>query len=149
MQMKDFFKELLEYSHHFNQKLADAFIENEDNVSAKSIEIFSHMLNAHQVWNNRIDPRHSPFEIWGIHAMHDFKNIDKANYDHSLIILDTFDLNNRIDFTNARGMNFKNCIRDVLFHIINHSTYHRGQIASDFRQAGIDPLLTEYILYKK
>ena len=146
--MKEFFKELLEYSHHFNQKLAVAFIENQDKTSEKSIKVFSHVLNAHQVWNNRIDSQQPQFEIWGMHSIQNFKSIDRSNYEHSVRIIDTFDLNDRIDFTNAKGMNFKNCIRDVLFHVINHSTYHRGQIAADFRQNGIEPLLTEYILYK-
>ena len=147
--MKEFFKELLEYGHHFNQKLADVFIENQGKTSEKSIKLFSHVLNAHQIWNNRIDPQQPTFEVWALQSIRDFKNIDKTNHDHSLRILDRFDLNDKINFTNTKGMTFNNCIRDVLFHVINHSTYHRGQLATDFRQNGIDPLLTDYILYKR
>lgn len=44
---------------------------------------------------------------------------------------------------------FTNTIGDILFHIVNHSTYHRGQIASDFRESDIEPLNTDYIMFKR
>jgi uncharacterized damage-inducible protein DinB len=44
---------------------------------------------------------------------------------------------------------FSNDIKSIIFHVINHSTYHRGQIASEFKQNGLDPMVTDYILYKR
>jgi len=52
--MKDFFKELFEYSHHYNQGLIEIIQNNPDNISDKALKIFSHILNAHHVWNNRL-----------------------------------------------------------------------------------------------
>lgn len=52
--MKDFFKELFEYSHHYNQKLIEIIQINPENISDKALKIFSHILNAHHVWNNRL-----------------------------------------------------------------------------------------------
>jgi uncharacterized damage-inducible protein DinB len=146
--MKDFFKELLEYSHHFNQKLGDVFEDNPDK-SEKAIKLFSHMLNAHQIWNNRIDPKGKVFGVWDMQAVQNFKNIDKTNFEHSLKILDKFALDDTINYTNTKGQVFSNTIRDILFHIINHSTYHRGQIATEFKQHGVDPLVTDYIFYRR
>jgi uncharacterized damage-inducible protein DinB len=37
----------------------------------------------------------------------------------------------------------------MLFHIVNHSTNHRGQIAVDFKSNGITPLGLDYIHYKR
>ena len=37
----------------------------------------------------------------------------------------------------------------MLFHFVNHSTYHRGQIASNLKEHGIEPLVTDYIFYKR
>lgn len=144
--MKTFFKELVEYGYHFNQKLGDAFITNPDKISEKSVLLYSHILNAHRIWNNRIDPKQPAFGVWEIHLIQSFKDIDKINYEHSLLILDTFDLNDIISYKNAKG---RNSIRDILFHIVNHSTYHRGQIASEFKQNGINPLVTDFIFYKR
>lgn len=146
--MKLFFKELFEYSHHFNQKLFDVFNESSDKTSERARKLFNHILNAHQIWNNRIDPRQPISGVWELHAAQELKSIDRTNYEHTLLILDKFDLNSAIHYTNSKGQTFCNRIRDILFHIINHSTYHRGQIATEFRQNGIEPLITDYIFYK-
>lgn len=147
--MKPFFKELFEYNHHFNQKLGDIFNENPDRISEKAIQLYSHLLNAHRVWNNRIDPKQTTFGIWEIHPIQTFKNIDKVNQEHSLLILDKFDLNETINYSTSNGQPFNNIIQNLLFHVINHSTYHRGQIATEFRQSGLEPLATDYIHYKR
>lgn len=147
--MKSFFKELLEYNHHFNQKLGDIFSAHPNKTSEKAIQLYSHILNAHQIWNNRIDPKQQAFTVWEIHPIQSSKHIDKMNFEHSLLILDSLDLNEIIHYTNSKGQPFRNSIRDMLFHVINHSTYHRGQIASDFRLSGLEPLITDYIFYKR
>jgi uncharacterized damage-inducible protein DinB len=147
--MKSFFKELFEYSYYFNQKLWDAFAENIDKISEKSVKLYSHILNAHQVWNNRIEFKQTPFGIWQIHPIQDCKNIDKTNYEHSLLILEKSDLSDTIHYTTTNGQGFSNSVRDILFQVVNHSTYHRAQIATEFKQNGIEPLVTEYIVYKR
>jgi uncharacterized damage-inducible protein DinB len=144
-----FFKELFEYSHHFNQQLATVFTEQSTLTSEKSIKLFSHILNAHQIWNSRIIQDKNQFGVWDIHTVHELKEIDRTNYTNSIRILDQSDLSSSIKYTNFKGDTYTNSIKDILFHIINHSTYHRGQIATEFKQAGIEPLNTDYIFYKR
>ncbi|MDG3584117.1 DinB family protein [Galbibacter pacificus] len=146
--MKQFFKELFEYSHHFNQELSDIFIDKPDKTSEKAVKLFNHLLNAHQIWNNRINPEQPTFGVWELHDTKDLKNIDKINYEQTMQILDKFDLNGNLNYTNTKGQVFNNSIQNICFHIINHSTYHRGQIATEFKLHGIEPLVTDYILYK-
>lgn len=147
--MKQLFKEIFEYSHHFNQKLFDVFSANPDKTSERSVKLFNHILNAHQIWNNRIDPKQPTFGVWEIHDTLDLKNIDKINYEQTLHILETFNLNEIITYSNSKGQAFSNSIRDILFHVANHSTYHRGQIATEFKLHGLEPLITDYIFYKR
>jgi len=147
--MKQFFKELFEYSHHFYQKLCDVFDDNANRGLEKALQLYNHMLNAHQIWNNRIEPLQTPFGVWELHPVSDLKGIDKANYEQTLLILDKFDLNDPISYTNTKGQTFSNSIRDILFHAINHCTYHRGQIATALRQNELEPLNTDYIFYKR
>jgi len=75
--------------------------------------------------------------------------MDKTNYENSLLILDKFDLNEIMNYKTTNGLAFNNSIRDTLFHVINHTSHHRGQIASDFRQNGLEPLVSDYIFYKR
>ena len=147
--MKQFLKELFEYNHHINQKLGNIFDKYPDKISEKAIKLYSHILNAHQIWNHRIEPLKSISGVWEIHLIQECKDIDRKNYDQSLHLLDNLTLDDKINYTNTRGDKFCNNIRDIFFHIINHSTYHRGQIATEFRQVGIEPLVTDYIFYKR
>ena len=40
---------------------------------------------------------------------------------------------------------YDSLVRDILTHVFMHSAYHRGQIASDMRQAGFVPAYTDFI----
>ena len=55
----------------------------------------------------------------------------------------------RIDFDNEEGRLFTSTLQDMLFHIINHSTHHRSQIAMNFRDNELEPLSLDYIFYKR
>ncbi|MET0636543.1 MAG: DinB family protein [Chitinophagaceae bacterium] len=145
--MNDFFRKLFAYNHHVNQKLGDVLDANIEKIPEKTIKLYSHIINAHQIWNNRINPSEHPLGVWEIHSFGDCYHIDKLSYAHSLQIIDSLDLNSAIPGLQVRGKTFNKTAGEILFHIINHSTYHRGQIAADLRQSGIEPLPTDYFLY--
>jgi len=147
--MVQFFKELFEYNHHFNQQLATVFDEQHLQTSEKSLKLFNHVLNAHHIWNSRIRKAQNIFGVWDIHPVGDLKGIDHTNLINSIHILEESDLGQSINYINSRGDAYTNSIRDTLFHVINHSTYHRGQIAMEYKQQGIEPLVTDYIFYKR
>lgn len=147
--MNNFFKELFEYNYNVNKSLSDIFNDSSFNTIDKALKLFNHILNSHQIWNNRIYPVHEKFDVWEIHPVEKLHTINKENYEHTLKILDNSDLNELINYSTTKGQIFTNSVRDILFHIINHSTYHRGQIAIEFRQQGLQPLSTDYIIYKR
>lgn len=147
--MEQFFKALFEYNHHFNQRLSVVFTDNSDKTSEKAVQLFNHLLNAHQIWNSRIEAKPSALGVWELRSVRDLSNIDKTNYEQTLQILHTCNLNGAISYTTRNGQMFSNRVQDILFHIINHSTYHRGQIATEFKQHGLEPLVTDYIFYKR
>jgi uncharacterized damage-inducible protein DinB len=145
--MKSFFTRLFEYNHFMNKALIGAIVERNDLVSDKSLEWINHILNAHQIWNSRIARDQPPYGVWELHGLDELSAINESNHQSSITIIRNTELANIIDYTNSKGATFKNSVRDILFHIINHSTYHRGQIAVDFRQTGIEPLETDYDAY--
>ena len=147
--MNSFFKELFDYTHHCNKALIDSFHEHSGNLSEKPIQLLNHILNVHHIWNTRVIATQSQFRIWEINPPERYLDIEKDNFETSYKIIDSFDLNTSIQYTNTKGQPFSNTVRDILFQIINHSTYHRGQIALEFRQNNIEPLVTEYIAYKR
>lgn len=147
--MKDFFKNIFDYHHYFNQKLVDMFVEHQKELTERTIPLFSHCLNAHHIWNSRILNTEPSFGVHQIHKIVDFKTIDITNYQDTLKIIDTFDFNKIVGYKNSKGQVFSNSVKDILFHVANHHTHHKGQLISDLRQQGIEPLVTDYIFFKR
>src|SRR5690349_4399099 len=46
-------------------------------------------------------------------------------------------LSSLYSYKNLKGDPFTDPVEDTLFHIVNHSTYHRGQIITMLREAGV------------
>ena len=51
----------------------------------------------------------------------------------------------QVRYTNSRGEPWTSTVEEILTHIVIHSAYHRGQIASDLRASGQEPAYTDYI----
>ncbi|MHA3787914.1 DinB family protein [Flavobacterium hauense] len=144
--MIPFFKELFEYTYEFNNKVINAL---PNNTPHKSIQLINHTVNAQQIWNARINNIKIETGVWDIRPIQELLAINEINYQTSLEIVQNRDFKEKITYTNTKGLSFENSIRDMLFHCINHSTYHRAQIATDFKQHGIEPIVTDYIFYKR
>lgn len=147
--MKVFFNQLFDYNFYCNKK----FIEEcagMKKIPEKSLALFSHVLNSHHIWNARIQGKPAGFEVW---QQQPFKNWGDIHYDNQRdsfeIITNADDFETRIDYENSEGRLFSNTLKDILFHIINHTTHHRGQIATDMRNNKIEPLILDYIIYKR
>jgi uncharacterized damage-inducible protein DinB len=56
-------------------------------------------------------------------------------------------LQKEIEYTNFRGERWKYPLNQILQHVVNHSTYHRGQITSQLRMLGAKPVMTDYLYY--
>ena len=147
--MKVFFNQLFDYNFYSNKQLIEACTSME-NVPEKSKELFSHILNAHHRWNAVLTTKKPEYESFQVHEVGDWGDIHYENQRSSFeIITNTDDFEKRLDYENSEGRLFTNTIQDMLFHIINHSTHHRGQIAMNFRASDIEPVPLDYINYKR
>ena len=50
-----------------------------------------------------------------------------------------------IDYHFMSGLAARSPIYENLLHVVNHGTYHRGQIVTMLRQLGASPIATDYI----
>lgn len=146
--MKEKLIDLFEYTYHFNQEMIKVISENLEKVDEKTISLINHTLNAQQIWNSRI-LNEKTFEVWQVNSFENLNEINHQNFQESLQIIENSDLDQRIEYQNSRGKKFENTVFEMLFQAINHSTYHRGQINSLLKQTGINPILTDYIFYKR
>lgn len=146
--MKEKLIDLFDYTYHFNKEMIKIISWNLPKVNDKTISLINHTLNAQQIWNSRILGEKS-FEVWQIKPFEELNDINHQNYLKSIEIIKNFDVDTIIEYKNSRGAKFENSIFEMLFQAINHSTYHRGQINSLLKQDGIEPILTDYIFYKR
>lgn len=47
-----------------------------------------------------------------------------------------------IVYKNLKGDSFESTIEEILFHVVNHGTYHRGQIITLLRETGATQMVT-------
>ena len=43
----------------------------------------------------------------------------------------------KIIYKNMKGDSYENSVEEILFHLVNHGTYHRGQIITLLRTSGV------------
>jgi uncharacterized damage-inducible protein DinB len=114
----------------------------------RSLTLLAHILGTEYVWYSRLISRVSPFAVW--------PQLSVANCEQHAIALKRIwedylndagpdDLQRGISYKNTKGESFTNSVADILTHVVMHSAYHRGQIASDMRSHGHTPAYTDFI----
>ncbi len=61
--------------------------------------------------------------------------------------LSAVDLERILEFRNAKGNVFRDQIGNILQHLVNHGSYHRGQVTTLLRQLGATPVSTDMIAF--
>ena len=56
-------------------------------------------------------------------------------------------LASKITYVNFAGQTWTYALGEAMVHLVNHGTYHRGQVATLLRQLAKKPLSTDYLLY--
>jgi uncharacterized damage-inducible protein DinB len=57
------------------------------------------------------------------------------------------DLSQTVSYRTLGGQTFSDPLANLMKHVVNHSTYHRGQVVTQLRQLGQKPPSTDLILY--
>jgi len=57
------------------------------------------------------------------------------------------DLAQPLEYANLKGERFTGPVGRLMQHLINHSTYHRGQITTMLRQLGATPASTDLVTF--
>ena len=147
--MKAFYLDKFKYNLDKNQQMIQFLVEHENELSEKIHVLISHILNAHEIWNTRILKVPTQYGFWQLQNWKEMLEVDIKNYEISLSILESKELDANVDYITSIGEHYSNSIQDLLFHVINHSNYHRAQINSELKSLGLKPLITDYVFYKR
>lgn len=115
-------------------------------------ELLSHLVSAQKIWLNRVlerDIHVSPWDKYSVQKCISQSTTITAEWINLLESLKEKDFEKRIDYANTKGEKFSNTVKDIVIHVINHSTYHRAQIAQKVKVLGEKPATTDYIVYQR
>ena len=56
-------------------------------------------------------------------------------------------LTSEYSYQNMKGDPFTDAVIETLFHVVNHSTYHRGQVISMLREAGVTNVVSTDLIH--
>lgn len=147
--MKGFLQQLFDYNFYCNKKIIEQ-CSGLDTVPDNCIRLFSHILNAHHIWNQRILGLPTELGVWDLHDINRWEEVHYENQRTSFEIMSNADsFEKRVEHTNSKGTRYSNQLKDILFHIINHSTNHRGQIMVELRNSGTVPEPLDFVHYKR
>jgi uncharacterized damage-inducible protein DinB len=144
--MKTFLIQFLTYNDDANRRFIEA-IASARPQNERIFQIFSHILNAHRIWNTRLGGVSPTRDVWDVHPIGLWPEMNKASFDESLKIVGTQPLDRIVDFKDIQGNRHRRLLRDILIHEVNHSSYHRGQLAILPGQEGNEPPRTNYTFY--
>lgn len=112
----------------------------------KSLRWMNHIVGAELLWLARLAKEPAPLPVWPDFSLQDCQKQFNSLPEKLLDRLGAEpDLSRRVSYTNSKGEAWSSTVEEILTHVVIHSAYHRGQIASDVRAAGQEPVYTDYI----
>jgi uncharacterized damage-inducible protein DinB len=115
---------------------------------AQPLRLLAHIVSAERLWLERIQSQSQSLPVWP-----DFTSDQCEAQIHQLAQLSReflsqispADLAEEVTYKNSKGEPWTSTVEDILTHILLHSAYHRGQIASHVRAGGEVPAYTDFI----
>lgn len=147
--MKDFYLDKFQYTFDKNQEMIAYLAENENELNEKIHVLISHILNAHEIWMTRILKISTQYGVWQLQEYSNMAEIDQQNFKLTQQILTEKELDEKVEYKTSTGEFYSNVLYELLFHVVNHSSYHRAQINSELKNLGLKPLITDYVFYKR
>jgi uncharacterized damage-inducible protein DinB len=142
---------LWEYNNWANKLLFESFLGSKEMIPASCMRLLSHIVNVQSIWLHRIRTEKQTLAAWEEHGLESCKRWHEQTSAGLKAVIQEYapDLFVKIDYRNMQGQIFQHSVADILLHVFNHGTYHRGQIAQEMRRNGLNPIATDYIIFSK
>ena len=112
----------------------------------RSLQLMSHILGAERLWLERLEQKPQSLPVWPQLDLEDCEaQASELGRLWAKYLEQADDLSETVSYKNSKGELWKSTILEVLTHVVTHSAYHRGQIASHMRASGETPAYTDFI----
>lgn len=149
MEDKDFLIDKINYNHFSNEQWSRHIDKIGEKAHSLCQKTFSHILNAHHIWNSRLINNSIKYGVWEIHPLDQWTFLNDQLTQQSIEIIQDRSLQEIIKYSSTSGQEYKNSVAEIIYHIVNHGTYHRGQLSLELSLQGIESFSTDYIFYSR
>jgi uncharacterized damage-inducible protein DinB len=135
------------YEEWANREVLSAVRANQD-VNARPLQLMAHILSAQRLWLERLKQEAQRLPVWPKFNLEECETQAAELGRLWREYFETFPpshLSDTISYKNSKGEPWTNTVQDILTHVLLHSAYHRGQIASQMRANGQAPAYTDFI----
>ena len=111
------------------------------------LQLMSHIVAAERLWLERLEQQPQNVGVWPKADLSwcEAQAAELGRLWAEYLQSTSEDLSCKISYRNSKGEAWESTIEDVLTHVVLHSAYHRGQIASHMRSIGQTPAYTDFI----
>ncbi|HEX3534933.1 MAG TPA: DinB family protein [Gemmatimonadaceae bacterium] len=141
---------LFEYDRWANARMFEAVDALTDDQLASVRETLAHIVGVEWIWFQRcngVNPSSAP--EWMSNPTRDALRTElraiERQWQQYVDALHDADLARVVDYVRLEGQTGSRKLVHLLQHVVNHSTYHRGQVATRIRQAGGTPIETDFM----
>jgi uncharacterized damage-inducible protein DinB len=110
----------------------------------------AHIVGAGETWLSRLERRAARVQVWPELTLAESRVLALSVHDGLAARLDSLDeksLKAVVSYANSAGQPFETATDDILLQLATHGQYHRGKINQRLRDAGLDPVPVDYIVF--
>ena len=148
--MKPYFLKLYQYNAWANRRVINCLI-GQSVGDEKILGIMGHIVAAQFLWLHRIKGLPpANVKLWGEYNLEQITTMaEEAGKLWLEFIESTDNFNRELTYNNYVGEPYVNNVEMIMIHLVNHSSYHRAQVALLLRQKGYEPINTDFITYDR
>lgn len=146
MNLSIYFRRQFSYDAWANQEVLKTI--RAQGGDARSLQLASHIVAAERLWLERLQQKAQSAPVWPEWELAECESENAGMARFWSAYLDQMSdegLAQTISYRNSKGEPWLSTVGDILGHVVMHSAYHRGQIASHMRENGKTPAYTDFI----
>jgi uncharacterized damage-inducible protein DinB len=155
--------DLLRYQLHYTSWATSRILEAAANLTAEQLEhdfqtadktvsgTLMHIFRSERVWLARIEGRSLNFSADGENFSSLLENwpILRASWHSWSDSISDNDCDRVLSYQDMRGISRNDTLAEIVLHVVNHSTHHRGQVSGFLRSLGKTPPVLDAIHYAR
>ncbi len=148
--MKKYFLKLYQYNAWSNKRVLNC-LKRQHVDDEKILTLMGHIVAAQFLWLHRIKGLPPPdVKLWGNYSLDQLLVMAEDAGTRWLEFVESTDnFDRELTYTNYVKDPYTNNVETIMIHLVNHSSYHRAQIAMLLRQKGYEPINTDFITYDR